>query len=54
MNLTPATWRTDDSCPCCGRALTATDDRQARITLDRPLCGRSSTWTGDHETEVIG
>ena len=36
----------------CGRALTATDDGQAQITLDCPLCGWSSTWTGDHGTEV--
>ena len=47
-------WRTDDPCPCCGTALTATDDGQAQITLDCPLCGWSSTWTGDHGTEVTG
>ena len=36
------------------RALTATDDGQAQITLDCPLCGWSDTWTGDHGTEVTG
>jgi hypothetical protein len=54
MTLPPTNWRTDDPCPCCGTALTATDDGQVRITLDCPLCGWSSTWTGDHGTEVIG
>jgi endogenous inhibitor of DNA gyrase (YacG/DUF329 family) len=54
MNLTPMSWRTDDPCPVCGRALTATDDGTAQITLDCPLCGWSSTWTGDHGTRVVG
>jgi hypothetical protein len=51
MNL-PASWRTDDPCPCCNTALTATNDGQATIILDCLLCGWSSTWTGDHGTEV--
>ena len=54
MNLTPTSWRTDDPCPCCATALTATDDGDAQIILDCLLCGWSSTWTGDHGTEVIG
>jgi hypothetical protein len=53
MNLPPRRWRTDDPCPCCATALTATDDGKA-ITVDCPLCGWSDTWTGDHGTEVIG
>jgi hypothetical protein len=52
MNPTPASWRTDEPCPCCGNGLTATDDGQPPITLDCLLCGWSSTWTGDHGTEV--
>jgi hypothetical protein len=54
MALTPSSWRTDDPCPCCGRALTATDDGRDQIILDCLLCGWSSTWTGDHGIEVIG
>jgi endogenous inhibitor of DNA gyrase (YacG/DUF329 family) len=51
--MTPLiTWRTDDLCPACGNALTATDDGQPRIILDCPACGWSATWTGDHEGEV--
>jgi hypothetical protein len=46
------TWRTDDLCPCCGNALTATDDGQPRITFDCRLCGWSDTWTGDHGSEA--
>jgi ribosomal protein S27AE len=52
MNPIPASWRTDDPCPCCGYALRATDDGQPEIRLDCGLCGWSSTWTGDHGTEV--
>ena len=41
MTLTVTTWQTDDLCPACGNALTATDDGQPRIILDCPACG----WT---------
>jgi hypothetical protein len=54
MTPSPASWRTDDPCPCCATALTATDNAHAQITLDCLLCGWSSTWTGDHGTGVIG
>ena len=54
MNLPATSWRTDDPCPCCNSALTATDDGTAQITLDCLLCGWSDTWTGDHGTEVTG
>ena len=53
MNTTPAYWRTDEPCPCCASALTATDDGQSQIRLDCLLCGWSSTWTGDHGTEEV-
>jgi len=53
MNLPTTSWRTDDPCPCCATALTATDDGKA-VTMDCPLCGWSDTWTGDHGTEVAG
>ena len=52
MTTTPASWRTDEPCPCCGCGLTATDDGQPQIRLDCLLCGWSSTWTGDHASEV--
>ncbi len=52
MNPIPTSWRTDDPCPCCNTALTATDDGQGQVTLDCLLCGWSDTWTGDHGTEA--
>jgi uncharacterized Zn finger protein (UPF0148 family) len=41
---TPATWRTDDSCPVCGTGLHCTDDGTEIITQDCPVCGWSATW----------
>jgi predicted RNA-binding Zn-ribbon protein involved in translation (DUF1610 family) len=38
------TWRTDDPCPVCGTALTATEDREGNVRQDCPLCGWSTTW----------
>jgi len=52
MNPITTSWRTDEPCPCCGNALTATDNGQSPITWDCLLCGWSSTRTGDHGTEV--
>ena len=37
------TWRTDDPCPVCGTALTATDTG-SQVRQDCPLCGWSTTW----------
>ena len=54
MNLPLASWRTDEPCPCCNTALTATDDGQSEVTLDCLLCGWSDTWNGDHGAEVTG
>ena len=36
-------WRTDDPCPVCGTALTATDTAR-QVRQDCPLCGWSTTW----------
>ena len=52
MTLTPITWQTDDLCPACGNALTATDDGQPAITLTCGCCGWAATWTGDHRSEA--
>jgi hypothetical protein len=44
MNALTA-WRTDDLCPVCGTALTATDDEAGnQVRQDCPLCGWSTTW----------